>query len=74
MPTTPFLIDMGLAVLNSELSNLVHQFLSVTLRNFTQGIFSNFLLYQYWQRLENQGISLVKTIKDLPKATDYLLS
>ena len=28
----------------------------------------------YWHRLENQEISLVKTIEHLSKATDYLFS
>ena len=49
----------GLAVLNSELSKLSPQILSVTLRNFTQGIFSKIFQSShitfcgYWHRLEN---------------------
>ena len=35
---------------------------------------SNILPFvEYWHRLENQEISLVKTIEHLPKAADYFL-
>ena len=68
--------------LTENCQNIVHKFLSVTLRNFRQGIFPKILaLYfnhyispfvGYWHRLENQEISLVKTIEHLSKAADYL--
>ena len=56
----------------------------VTLRNFRQGIFPQNLwqyfnhyippFVGYWHILENQEISLVKTIEHLSKAADYLFS
>ena len=60
--------------LTQNCQNLVHKFLSVTLRNFRQGIFPKSWQYfnhyispfvGYWQRLENQEISLVKAIDSL---------
>ena len=73
----------GLAVINSELSNLVHNFYQSDLEilgkdyppkswQYLNNYISPFV--GYWHRLENQEISPVKTIEHLSKARDYLFS
>ena len=69
--------------LTQNCQNLVHKFLSVTLRNLGKEFspkswqyFNHYIspFVEYWHRLENQEISLVKTIEHLSKAADYLFS
>ena len=60
--------------LTRNCQNLVHKFLSVALRNFTQGIFSGILKIVYWLPPENREIGLVEIVELLSKAGDYLFS
>ena len=66
--------------LTQNCQNLVHKFLSVTLRKFTSPKSYKYFNHHispfvgYCHRLENKEISLIKTIEHLPKAADYLFS
>ena len=74
----------GLAVLNSELStlksiNFYRSHFEILGKEFSTKSWQYFNHYispfvGYWHRVENQEISLIKTIQHLSTAADYLFS